>query len=534
MRRRLRATVTSTSTTRLRAVREEPLGQRFPQLLAWCRRPDVMAGFAVALTMVVAGVIRNPWIVTQGRIEDGDFAINSILIDRAKHGRLLYGNYSRVGFNHPGPALMYIQSAGEVVFHQLLRVAPRPYNGHVLGVLVHCGAMVGLSSAVAVRRTSNVLAAGLVLLGGLIIGVGQPGSMVSTSFPEIYIWSYLVFVVAAASVLTGGWRDLPLVVLGAGLLCHGHVSFFLFVGGFAAVLAIRWWRSPPDGRPTRGIWFASGAVATVFAAPFLLNLIVNWPGEVDDYWRYSRASNTGGHSWAAIARFIGQFWSATDLFGYVMAAGLFLAAVAITASAADHSRSFLRALLVSSVLSTVLLVVYARRGIDDLSYRYVAEFYITAPVVALLVIGMVGVELADRWRAGNWMVWGALAVSVLVIGGQSQMKALYGGANWVEAAEGFLDDEIGEDGVRVMRFPLDVWPGVAGIVEQSRRTGDEVCIDEPALAFLFDDSMICDDVQRASGIVVVALPAGQRGTVPVDARYESANIVLEIVPKEGP
>jgi hypothetical protein len=49
-------------------------------------------------------------------IELGDFAANSLLIQKAKSLSLFTGNYSCVGFNHPGPTILYVLTAGEVFF----------------------------------------------------------------------------------------------------------------------------------------------------------------------------------------------------------------------------------------------------------------------------------------------------------------------------------------------------------------------------------------------------------------------------------
>jgi hypothetical protein len=51
-------------------------------------------------------------VLVHGQVyEDFDAGANSILIQQAMRFTLLIGNYSREGFNHPGPAYMYVQAA---------------------------------------------------------------------------------------------------------------------------------------------------------------------------------------------------------------------------------------------------------------------------------------------------------------------------------------------------------------------------------------------------------------------------------------
>lgn len=497
------------------------------RLASWIRRSDVVCGASVFVAVVAVGLVRSPWILGSGRIEDGDFAVNSILIDKAKHFELLVGNYSRVGFNHPGPALMYVQAFGELIFHDLLGLAPRPFNAHVLAILCLCAVMVGLSAGVAVRQTTRPISAGLVLTVALLIGVVEPGSMVSTSFPEIYIWSYLLLVVATAAVFAGAHHELPLVVAAAGLLCHGHVSFFLFVGGFGAAIAIVMWRRRAEALPSRQVVTTSVVVAAVFAFPFALNLVLHWPGELDDYWSYSRGSNAGGHPWIDVAHFVGQFWSADELMGAVLALSLVVTVAALAVAAPPLIGRFATGLIATAVLSTVLLMIYAKRGVDDLSFRYVAEFYITAPVAVVLAGSLIVADRIEQIRFGSIIAWVTIAAASIGLVVRDDMPARYPGANWVIDAERFLDQHLDPETTRVIRFPLEAWPATAGIVEQSRRSGNPVCIDDPGYGFLFDESTVCTDQQRQSGTLVWIRPAGDVSGE-ASLLYSGDRVVVEI------
>ena len=80
----------------------------------------------VALSIAAILCIRNFWVFSLPIREDGDYAANSILVNQAVHFHLLVGNYSREGFNHPGPAFLYIQSFGQDVFYTALHLVPAP------------------------------------------------------------------------------------------------------------------------------------------------------------------------------------------------------------------------------------------------------------------------------------------------------------------------------------------------------------------------------------------------------------------------
>src|SRR5438477_7264141 len=98
-------------------------------------RGAIVWGGAMPAVLLVL-LLRNRTLFTQRMYADGDFAANGILIDKALRWRLLVGHYSRVGFHHPGPALLYIQGWSQWFFHDLLGLVPTPFNAQILGILI--------------------------------------------------------------------------------------------------------------------------------------------------------------------------------------------------------------------------------------------------------------------------------------------------------------------------------------------------------------------------------------------------------------
>src|SRR5262245_55828708 len=85
-------------------IRPEPLPEVVPATPARTRGIGwwVFGVFALLL------VGRNWALFTTPNVEEGDAAANSILVDNAKHFGQLVGNYSRLGFHHPGPGFLYV------------------------------------------------------------------------------------------------------------------------------------------------------------------------------------------------------------------------------------------------------------------------------------------------------------------------------------------------------------------------------------------------------------------------------------------
>src|SRR5580704_2423806 len=119
------------------------------------RRPWWIWAAPFALVLAVL-VVRSRFLFTASFYEQGDAGANSILIQQAMHGTLLIGNYSREGFNHPGPAYMYAQAAGQWLFFYALHLVPTAWNAHVLAVFALNSAFVAMVTGVVYGWTRSL------------------------------------------------------------------------------------------------------------------------------------------------------------------------------------------------------------------------------------------------------------------------------------------------------------------------------------------------------------------------------------------
>src|SRR6202012_5916255 len=111
------------------------------------------APFAIVLAVLV---IRSRFLFAAAFYEQGDAGANSILIQQALHGTLLIGNYSREGFNHPGPAFLYVQAAGQWLLAGGAHLVPRAWNAHVLAVFTLNSAFVAIVTGVTYGWTRSL------------------------------------------------------------------------------------------------------------------------------------------------------------------------------------------------------------------------------------------------------------------------------------------------------------------------------------------------------------------------------------------
>jgi hypothetical protein len=473
-------------------------------------RRAALGAFA-GLTFVV--LARNPFIFTTQRFDDGDFAANSFLIDQARHGRLLIGIYSRLGFSHPGPALLYVQAIAQRLFHDWIPLVPGAYNAQLLGMALFDIALVAACVSIAVRQLDSIVPAFALPVVALLASWAQPGLLSSSWMSDVYAWPFLLFLVAGASVLAGSRVDLPWLVFASSLLVHGHVSFIPHVVAMTA-LVVTWYgyrlirRGEPLDMPRRTL-IASSVILGVMALPIALNVLLHWPGPLGKYWLYARSTQAGGRSSADALAWIRDVW--TRQMATAVAVAVIVAAYALAGALPGENakaRRFLRAVLVTITLGTAMTFLYARRGVDDLGYTYLARFYQVVPALTVMVaVGAIALFAAARapreTQAGLCIV---LLLAGLFVARTDAPRTAYRGAAWVPSALAAAEANVPGGGTLAFSFSLDMWPPAAGIIEEARRTGRRVCVAEPAFAFIFTDDLICNARDGASRRVVLVWP----------------------------
>lgn len=160
--------------------------------------------------------------------ETGDFAANALQIYEAKRFNELYGNYSRWGFYHPGPAFFYVYSLGEFFFYDS-SFLNSPHQAHILiGLLLQ---VVFYLWAIKILYSyfSNVILLLILITLTLLGGIYAHHMFISIWAPHVLLMPFLLLLVSFASVIEGNYENYIPLVLSSCFLVHGHVAQPLFV-----------------------------------------------------------------------------------------------------------------------------------------------------------------------------------------------------------------------------------------------------------------------------------------------------------------
>ena len=486
--------------------------------------------FAVLFAMLC---VRNRFLFTTRLYEQGDAGANSILIEQAKHFTLLVGNYSRERFNHPGPAYLYVQAFGEYLFQNALHVVPTAWNAHMLSVFVLDSLFVALAVGIAYGWTRSLRGAAACFAVFMGFAIAYPPIVNSDWMPYMYVLTYVVFLLAAASVVAGRGQDGWIFALTGWFLIHGHACFLLFVPvvTLAAVVAVLWprrrrlrsWTSSVL-REQRRNWLPVVVISAVFLLPIAVNLVLHWPGDFGKYLSYGSSSRGSGHSVRHIVDYALWFWG-PHRHAWLAPVLLYAAALAVTLrlrtfwAGRGPLRRFLLAVLAINVVSSLAFLLYATVGIDDLTEYYIGYFYWSAPLVTVLVIVLAGLEvIASRlsWSALNaGTALAVLAAAVTFV----TLAVIPGTRTSTNDIDESLPQVVATLAARapgrtvVLHIDHPAWVETTGFLVQAERSGVKACLDDPWFTFLMSKQFICTPAQAAAGqaywfYTPAGLPAG--------------------------
>lgn len=437
--------------------------------------------------------------------EAGDPAANSVIIGDAKHFDLLVGNYSRQRFSHPGPAAFYIEAAGEFVLHDTLGVVPTPYNGHAVALLIWNSVLVALMGSL-IHRMSGSLIATLGSVAAILAFASGYGNLLShTWMPYYYFAPFALLLLALAAMAAGEPLSLPLTALAGGLLVHGHVEFAFFApllvaGGLVAYVR-RHGSIRASARASGRAGWAAVAILALFLLPIAINLVINFPGEIDEYADYSFSGDRPANTVPEGLRYLLQFWSADGEGGLVLAAGLVAAALGLSAAtSSEQLRRFLFGAVAAVAGATALMWFYAVRGIDDLDESYIGYFYWAAPLVTVLVAVIATSHLAVRSNRSRALAIAACVLSLGLAGrGMGLVNREVGDPNVPRVVSTLAADRESPRQAMVITFDHSTWPDVIGVVLDARRRNMRACITDPKWTFMFTADLVCKPDEARSG-----------------------------------
>jgi hypothetical protein len=494
------------------------------------RSVPLTAAFVAISTIVLTGLVwsRQTRLFSDDIYPSGDAALNSLLVINSEHFSQVAGNYSRVGFHHPGAAFIYLLTAGEVFFDKL-HLSPTPFNGQMAVTTVYATALFALVASCLGYLARSWLAGVLAVVLAFAFSAGGAW-FGETWFPMLYAPAFLLFMASAAVLGWGRTRFLPLFVLASGLLVHGHVSFFLYVG-VTGLVVLGGWSLAHRGEIRRELRrhrlavFSSVGLLALFLLPLVVGTVRNFPSPWREYILFSRNAQNDPRTVSQVVAYVGTYWTETPwpvaVYG---SAGLVL----LMLLALDQRRrrrlgyAWVAGML---LLQSVLAVFYAYRGVDQLEPRevagYVLLYYEMVPLLLVLAASTylvsVVVTAARPVAITGRVLAAAAAIAILTVAYTTTRVATSmpgDGLAYHDAAVVMRDDPA-RQGLRVGLLQADpsAWADVAGVGLELDRLGVPWCVGPASsgVANLYTAAHVCPagDEVWVIGVTTKEPPAGE-------------------------
>lgn len=336
----------------------------------------------------------------------GDSGANAILIKKAKSFELFHGNYSRVGFFHPGPFFFQIQAFSEIIFTDYLNWINDIYLAQSSGIFL-LNVFLLLIITYILSATTNSIRRGIwiSLICIVLISLKRPYALSGMWMPQIYIMPYLAFISSFIGILISRIDNkkknlakigIILALVSGLILVHGHASFvglipIQFVFSIILIEGLSYNGDQLTASPinllkdlfARSFYFyrlifsnklfsiSCVLVTSIFIAPFLLEAIIRFPGQFPYYFSFAGGSN--GNSLPSSLIFIAKAWIGGPLLAIIsIPAGIIVSQKLRNARSITLNTKILTIILAPAFLTTLF---YTVKGIDNLKDVYIICYF---------------------------------------------------------------------------------------------------------------------------------------------------------------
>jgi hypothetical protein len=490
--------------------------------------------------VAAAALLASNWTAIRAvNIESWDFAANTLLVLDAKNGGLLKGNYSRVGFNHPGPAILYVLAGGELLLHDWLQLVPSPFSGQLAATALYNAFWITLLFGLA-RATTRSASAGALALACLLLTLAilERHSFAGPWFPHLYMLPFAVFLAAAARLACAEPDALWPLSLSAGFLTNGHASFLSILGitllaACAGNLLLRRTRDRDKlllGRAfltkNRQRLLLALALLALFFVPLLLETLKHPPGPLATYMAFAKQRTPNSLSQAFT--YVAQYWggSAPLLAGV---AGLLLTPL-LLGRAPRQVRDAVVGLVSVLLGATLATLFYAVYGVDHLDQTYIGLFYYLAPAMsaALAASLLCGLLPATRRTLLAWTFTGLILTLSLALISEKHRYAHRYHAPAVAELYGRLET-LATRGRVVLEMDLtqggDVWANLVGAEVYAKRRGKDLfCVKNWHI--IFTGSARCAPEELANNEQFLVAKQSPRADSGPEPAFRSADLVF--------
>lgn len=473
--------------------------------------------FILFFFITIVLVWANRAAILSGSIETGDFAANTLLVLDAKSFHLLIGNYSRLGFNHPGPAILYVLAAGELLFYDLLHIVKMPFSAQLISVAFYNAFWICLLGCLFFRMISSRISATLSFVVFLFtVSILNSNFFIDIWFPSLYFFPFAVALLSLARLSEGKTDSMIFLALSSGFLINGHACFIPVLGILLLISITYNFIYTQDTFESRifsvqfveknkRILLLSTGILFIFFIPLIVMTIKEFPGPIAQYIGFGAHHNRNTVSESI--HYVSVYWGGV--------AAMFIGMLACVASffQEDKNHFSLRSMYFATFAATITALFYANFGVDQLDQPYIEYFYYSAP--ALLAATLTSTILQHIESKTPRLIFVVLSI-VLILGCVIQINR--GPYRETEPTKSEIVDIYNQLKMHKNNPPLvldfdnvmdwgKVWSTMVGVEAFAKRSGDDLFCINRNWNILFTKQAQCNAAELLSGTRYIVKPA---------------------------
>jgi len=474
--------------------------------------------------------------------ETGDFAANSVLIQSAKSFKLLKGHYSRLGFNHPGPAILYILAVGELAFHDWMNLVT-PIGGQIISVTIYSTIWLSLILIILLRLTHD-LRITIIFISVFIMSSAFLDHDVFNGlwFAHLYYFPFATFTVALAAVALGEADVLPILAVAAGFLINGHISFVPVLGiMLVLVLLFHTWLACKTHLPWSSNWlslefikrhshiiFLSLCLGGVFLVPLTLETVFHPPGPIPSYLAF--AENNQVNDLYDTFKFILNYFGGTV---YAMIGLLGFLVTIFICHRRQKADLWVVTIIVALIAQFLATFIFVLRGVDDLRHIYVAIYFYSLPALSISLVSVCAyVCISEKYRRYFLVLIPTLCFFVAAMNIRKPPVYLngYNAAQVPELYSKMI--QLGSNLVLNLDSSpdawVDVWATIVGVEALGSRMKHMPFCIEKNWHILFTPEMKCTESQLKNGRRALVTKSGSNASSYIEPLFEVGDITVGV------
>jgi len=429
----------------------------------------------------------------------GDDATDMLLANKIQSdGYLLTGQYSRFGFNHPGPFFFYVTYISEKIFSSFI---PNAHGTWVLGLILLNSFFLAISSVLMFGQY-DIDNYPIIFKNLLFVSMACfvfKDIAISTWPPNKIVIPFLAFVSTLPLISERKFSYLPLSVLFVSIIFHGRVDspiFTLPILIFALIIGFFRYRKKITTEEYRQLIYSS-IIVILFLSPLLIDFFINSPSNLEYILKSSAQLKSASSSMDEVVVFFMSYWN--ENFNILIYISTVFVYIFFFPKYQPYFLNQYRNIFIFSLIITIIGLLYFKRTPPPL-YEYMAQFYLTVPFLVLFLPILNLFTMKDKSERKNIPRYFFTILSILfcIILVFNITKNNATAAQYLHIKE--LSEDIkklveNEESIRIGfdQINIDTFADSAGVIYNLNKKGYNVCSTVKELKIQFTEKHICSE-----------------------------------------